>query len=221
MMAGKENVFLQPRLSRAAFLLVYLAAAVAVSGCIQVTIISAPAEIAAPQAETDGGHKEVASPPANQGPAGPAAVRPSDPIIIGPILRKITGKKDPAEVPEAPQAGQDPQVPSGLESPRPNFRCDVEWEWAAGRLVILWVSPTQSDGLKPGDWVSKLNGRPAEEVIRDIENSLPAHWEPGYRRSIALQEILLRVPAGSHLDLKVHHHMDTYAFALRPICMEL
>jgi C-terminal processing protease CtpA/Prc len=68
-----------------------------------------------------------------------------------------------------------------------SYRPPIQWDWVEGRLVIIHAA---EGGLKPGDVVVKLDGRPAAEVLAAREELLSGAT-PQYRRYVALLEITL------------------------------
>lgn len=66
------------------------------------------------------------------------------------------------------------------------FRPPFQWDWVEERLAIVHA-PADSD-LKPGDVVTKIEGRPAPEEIAQREE-LISSATPQYRRYVALAEL--------------------------------
>ncbi|MBI3406834.1 MAG: hypothetical protein HY040_00575, partial [Planctomycetes bacterium] len=91
------------------------------------------------------------------------------------------------------------------------FRPPFQWDWVEERLAIVHA-PADAD-LKPGDVVTKIEGRPAPEVIAQREE-LISSATPQYRRYVALAELALGVkdsalkleilsPAGQTREVKL------------------
>ncbi len=79
----------------------------------------------------------------------------------------------------------------------------VSWAWIEDRLVITGVTGAMADagGLKPGDVIATLDGRPASEALAAAE-SLVSGPLPTTRRWLAL-DLLASGPVGSRIELGV------------------
>jgi hypothetical protein len=111
------------------------------------------------------------------------------------------------------------------------------WDWAEGHLLITGVVAVDAAGIKPGDVVVKIDGKPAAEVLTEHE-SLISGATTQWRRYRALaavaagsrdSEITLEIlpaaakPATSRLTRVVHvrRTLDPAAFVtLREPCPE-
>jgi len=84
-------------------------------------------------------------------------------------------------------------------------RCDgalpVVWDWIEGLLVVTGVEPNGADGVKVGDVVKSLDGRPAAERVVEMER-LVSGATPQFRRYRALQE-LRNGPPGTRVKLEL------------------
>lgn len=77
----------------------------------------------------------------------------------------------------------------------------IAWAWVEDRLVVTGVTGTVADagGLRPGDVIVTIDGRPAAEALKD-EESLVSAPLPATRRWLAL-DLLAAGPVGSRLVL--------------------
>jgi C-terminal processing protease CtpA/Prc len=75
----------------------------------------------------------------------------------------------------------------------------LNWAWVESRLVVTGASPDA--GVRPGDVITALDGRPAAEVLAETEALTPGP-SPVTRRWLAL-ELLAAGPAGSLVELGV------------------
>lgn len=76
------------------------------------------------------------------------------------------------------------------------------WDWVEGKLVVTWSDPVASGGLRPGDVILEVDGKPSEQAIADAEAFISAAT-PERRRHQALIRILLRGPRDSECRLVV------------------
>jgi C-terminal processing protease CtpA/Prc len=77
---------------------------------------------------------------------------------------------------------------------------DINWADADGQVVITVAS--DGAGVRPGDVVHRINGRPADDVLGEVEQ-LISGATPQWRRHRALRAILAG-PPDSELLLEVH-----------------
>jgi C-terminal processing protease CtpA/Prc len=109
-----------------------------------------------------------------------------------------------------------------LASAMKRFFPPLRWDWIEDRLVVTQVAPKETGDLKPGDVVTKINGRPAAEALADTEK-LISGATPQYKRHRALSELaggtkdsevtLDVVPAaGEAKSVKVRRSVDADAF---------
>ncbi len=75
----------------------------------------------------------------------------------------------------------------------------LAWEWIEGQLTITGAA--EGTGIKPGDVVLSVDGRPAEEVIRE-EEALVSAATPEARRWWTLERLLYG-PPGSRVTLRL------------------
>lgn len=75
----------------------------------------------------------------------------------------------------------------------------LAWEWIEGRLTITGAA--EGTGIKPGDVVLSVDGRPAEEVVRE-EEALVSAATPEARRWWTLERLLYG-PPGSRVTLRL------------------
>lgn len=73
-----------------------------------------------------------------------------------------------------------------------NYSAPVVFGWIEGHLVVTEIAGEGTDGLQPGDIVLKIDGRPAEELLKERE-SLISGATPQWRRYVAL----VVLPTGS------------------------
>jgi C-terminal processing protease CtpA/Prc len=85
------------------------------------------------------------------------------------------------------------------DEPEPRF-LPVAWEWVEGRLAITGAGPG-AGGLRPGDVVAALDGRPAAEALAEAV-ALSSGATPESRRWVAL-DLLAAGPPGSRVTLTV------------------
>jgi C-terminal processing protease CtpA/Prc len=64
----------------------------------------------------------------------------------------------------------------------------LRWDWIEDRLVVTRVAPKGAGDLKPGDVVTKINGRPAAEALADQEQLISAAT-PQFKRYRALSKL--------------------------------
>jgi C-terminal processing protease CtpA/Prc len=85
------------------------------------------------------------------------------------------------------QDGHGRVIPRGFRY-QETYRPPIQWDWVEGRLAIVHAA----DGawLKPGDVVTKIDGRPATEALAAREE-LVSGSTPQYRRYVALAELAL------------------------------
>ena len=76
----------------------------------------------------------------------------------------------------------------------------VAWGWVEDRLVILGAA--EGAGLRPGDVVTTLDGRPAGMVLAETEALISS--APAARRSLAL-DLLATGAVGSRVELGIEH----------------
>jgi C-terminal processing protease CtpA/Prc len=76
----------------------------------------------------------------------------------------------------------------------------ISWAWVENRLVVTGTT-ADADGLRPGDVIAALDGRPAAEALADTESLVSAPLL-ATRRWLAL-DLLAEGPAGSRLVLGV------------------
>jgi C-terminal processing protease CtpA/Prc len=62
------------------------------------------------------------------------------------------------------------------------------WDWVEDQLVVTQVAPADAGGLRPGDVVLSMNGRPAREALASAEE-LISGATPQWRRWIALGKL--------------------------------
>jgi C-terminal processing protease CtpA/Prc len=65
----------------------------------------------------------------------------------------------------------------------------LRWDWIEDRLVVTRVAPKETGRLKPGDVVSKINGRPAAEALADEEQRISGAT-PQWKRYNALLKLV-------------------------------
>lgn len=87
----------------------------------------------------------------------------------------------------------------------------LAWEIVEGRLVVTGVVDG-TEGIRPGDVVDALDGRPAEEVIA-AEERLSSAGTPEARRWHAL-ESLVWGPKGSRVTLRLQSRVEVAEVAL-------
>jgi hypothetical protein len=75
-------------------------------------------------------------------------------------------------------------LPGGTSTFYPPLR----WDWIEDRLVVTRVAPKGAGDLKPGDVVTKINGRPAAQALADQEQ-LISGATPQFKRYRALLEL--------------------------------
>jgi len=75
----------------------------------------------------------------------------------------------------------------------------LAWEWIEGRLAITGAA--KGTGIQPGDVVLSVDGRPAEEVVREQE-ALVSAATPESRRGWTLEHLLYG-PPGSRVTLRL------------------
>ena len=75
----------------------------------------------------------------------------------------------------------------------------LAWEWIEGRLTITGAA--EGTGIKPGDVVLSLDGRPTEEAVRE-EEALVSAATPEGRRWWTLEHLLYG-PSGSRVTLRL------------------
>ncbi|MFP5284809.1 MAG: S41 family peptidase, partial [Thermoanaerobaculia bacterium] len=85
------------------------------------------------------------------------------------------------------------------QDPEPRF-LPVAWEWVEDRLVITGAAP-EAGGLRPGDVVVALDGRPAAEAVAEAM-ALSSGATPESRRWVAL-DLLAAGPPGSRVTLAI------------------
>ena len=85
------------------------------------------------------------------------------------------------------------------QDPEPRF-LPVAWEWVEDRLVITGAAPGVG-GLRPGDVVAALDGRPAAEAVAEAV-ALSSGATPESRRWTAL-DLLAAGPPGSRATLTI------------------
>ncbi len=83
---------------------------------------------------------------------------------------------------------------------RPSHQPPILWAWIEDRLVIT-ATGRGATGVRPGDVVLRINGRPVAEVLAEQE-ALTGAATPQYRRYAALQWLLYG-RAGSKLELEL------------------
>jgi C-terminal processing protease CtpA/Prc len=89
-------------------------------------------------------------------------------------------------------------IPRGFRY-QETYRPPMQWDWVEDRLAILHAA--DASGLKHGDVVTKLDGRPAAEALAAREE-LVSSSTPQYRRYIALMELALGAK-DSELSLEI------------------
>ncbi|HEY2289326.1 MAG TPA: S41 family peptidase [Thermoanaerobaculia bacterium] len=67
-------------------------------------------------------------------------------------------------------------------------RLPLLWDWVEDQLVVTQVAPAGAGGLRPGDVVLSLNGKPAREALASIEE-LVSGATPQWRRWVALGKL--------------------------------
>jgi C-terminal processing protease CtpA/Prc len=77
----------------------------------------------------------------------------------------------------------------------------VAWDWVEGQLAILRAADEGGEGLKAGDVVEKIDGRPAREAF-DALVAITSTATPGWARYRATNE-LRSGPEGSTVTLEV------------------
>ena len=94
--------------------------------------------------------------------------------------------------------------------------CTIAWTWREESLIVTAVDSTRADGLAPGDLVLSINGRSAEDVIREEELMFGGIGDPEMRRLAALDSILFSNPV---MVLRIRHNQEPpYYYNLRPDC---
>ncbi|MGP0069781.1 MAG: S41 family peptidase [Isosphaeraceae bacterium] len=101
------------------------------------------------------------------------------------------------------------------------------WDWVEGQLVITGVAVQGAGGLKPGDVVVAIDGKPAAEVLAEHEAMISGATSQ-WRRYRALgaaaggsrdSEVVLKVrrasasPASTTLTIRVRRTLDMAAFS--------
>jgi C-terminal processing protease CtpA/Prc len=98
----------------------------------------------------------------------------------------------------------------------------LRWDWVEDRLVVTRVAAKGADGLKPGDVVLKVNGRPSAEALADRER-LISGATPQWKRYLGLRELAggaegseltldVRDPSGKARAVRVRRTLDRAAF---------
>ena len=64
----------------------------------------------------------------------------------------------------------------------------ILWSWIENQLVITVVAPGGTEGLKPGDVVEKIDGKPSRAAIEELER-FTSSATPQWARYRALQEL--------------------------------
>jgi C-terminal processing protease CtpA/Prc len=109
-------------------------------------------------------------------------------------------------------------LPGGADKFYPPLR----WDWIEDRLVVTRVAPKGAGDLKPGDVVTKINGRPAAEALADKEQLISAAT-PQFKRYRALLELAegekdskltldLQPASGEAKSVRVRRSLDGGAF---------
>jgi C-terminal processing protease CtpA/Prc len=70
------------------------------------------------------------------------------------------------------------------------YRIPLLWDWVEDQLVVTQVAPAGAGGLKPGDVVVSLNGKPAREALASTEE-LVSGATPQWRRWVALGRLAM------------------------------
>jgi C-terminal processing protease CtpA/Prc len=94
------------------------------------------------------------------------------------------------------------------------------WEWIEGRLVVTQAAPTGAGGLRPGDVVLTLDGRPAGEAVGAYEEKIPGAT-PQWRRWTAVSKLALggpdaavritaRHPDGVEISATLNHSVPAF-----------
>lgn len=82
-------------------------------------------------------------------------------------------------------------------------RLPLLWEWIEDRLVVTHVAPEGAGGIRRGDVVLRIDGRPAAEVVA-AQEELVSGGTPGYRR-IGTVFMMALGPKDSEMQLEVRH----------------
>jgi C-terminal processing protease CtpA/Prc len=77
----------------------------------------------------------------------------------------------------------------------------LAWDWFEGRLVVVNADPAHAGRVKPGDVVTRIDGRPAARAVEAVEQ-LVSGATPQFRRYRALMD-LRNGPAGSAVSLEL------------------
>jgi C-terminal processing protease CtpA/Prc len=77
----------------------------------------------------------------------------------------------------------------------------LAWDWIEDRLIVTWSDPEKAGGIRRGDAILAVDGKPAREALEAAEALQPAAT-PQFRRVKALSA-LPRGSAGSEMKLEV------------------
>jgi C-terminal processing protease CtpA/Prc len=77
----------------------------------------------------------------------------------------------------------------------------VAWSWIENNLVVTWADPEKGGGLRPGDLIRSIDGKPARQVLEAAEAGILGAT-PQWRRTRALAE-LAGGPKDSEVKLEV------------------
>jgi C-terminal processing protease CtpA/Prc len=99
-------------------------------------------------------------------------------------------------------------------------RLPLLWDWVEDQLVVTQVASTGAGGLRPGDVVVSLNGRPAREAMASTEE-LVSGATPQWRRWVVLNRLGLgdpkeearieaRHPDGTAVSAALTHSIPAY-----------
>jgi hypothetical protein len=75
------------------------------------------------------------------------------------------------------------------------------WEWVEGEVVVTEVDGEQGGGVRRGDVVTAIDGRPVKDVLA-AEEELTSAATPQWRRWRALYALSVGPPANVRLDLR-------------------
>ncbi len=112
------------------------------------------------------------------------------------LYKDAQGTLPHAAMPAKTEAGPTPSGNDRTGGPRKAFaHLPLLWDWVEGQLVVTQVASAGAGGLRPGDVIVSLNGRPAGEALASTEE-LVSGATPQWRRWVALN----RLPLGEEKE---------------------
>lgn len=105
------------------------------------------------------------------------------------------------------------QVSSKTAGARPH-RLPLGWDWIEDRLVVTLVAADQTGDVKPGDVVTRIDGRPVPEALA-AEEALISGATPQWRRWTAVRNLLMGSSSETEVRLDLEREGRPVSATLR------